>query len=108
LGLLHDAVILRLVWEPGERILRFEIKDLYCNFFGLPEYHGAVPGSIELRELSRVEFDIEMSEKQLNIHEFLGDAIDSGEYRITVTFWPVGKVIAVCRSADFPEINFNK
>ncbi|GHT86365.1 hypothetical protein AGMMS49960_14540 [Betaproteobacteria bacterium] len=105
MGALHDAVVLRLIWEPGSRILRFEIDDLCSNFAGLPEYPGAVPGSIALKEVIRVEFDIDMSEGQLNVYEIFVDAASEDEWRVKMLFWPSGRIVVSCRAAEFPDVN---
>jgi hypothetical protein len=104
MGGLHDAVVLQLVWEPGARMLRLEIEDLCSNFEGLPEYPGAVPGSIELHEIERIEFDIETTEKRLNIYEFLVEAEGTDKYRASILFWPAGRITAWNCIAVYPNV----
>ena len=103
MGLLHDSVVQKLVWEPSANTLRFEIEDLYSNFEGFPEYPGITPGSIELLGVVQVWFDIETSEKRLHIHEFIAGTENEDLYRIAISFWPAGKITVLCHSACFPD-----
>lgn len=104
MGGLHDAVILQLMWSPMARKLRFDIKDLCCNFVGFPEYPGMVSGSIELYDTSRVVFDVEANENRLSVYEFSVDIVGENEYRASVLLCPAGKIIASYGHASFPEI----
>jgi hypothetical protein len=108
MGALHDAVVWQLVWKPEAKTLRFEIEDLCSNFEGLPEYPGAVSGSIELQGVERIGFDIKTNEKRLNIHEFLVEAEGADKYQASITFWPTGRITASYRIADFPEVNLRQ
>ncbi|MDR0616917.1 MAG: hypothetical protein LBG29_08930 [Synergistaceae bacterium] len=103
MGLLHDSVVRRLVWEPGVSTLCFEIENLYSNFKDLPEYPGIMSGSIELQEVVQVEFDIKTDENRLVIFEFLADMVGKNECKVSVSFWPAGKISALCRSVCFPK-----
>jgi hypothetical protein len=104
MGGLHDAVILQLMWSPMARNIRFDIKDLCCNFVGLPEYPGMVSGSIELHNISRVVFDVEANENRLSVYEFSVEIVSENEYRTSVLLCPAGKIIASYTRASFPEI----
>jgi hypothetical protein len=104
LGGLHDCVVREIAWKPATRTIRLEIEDLCSNFEGLPEYPGAIPGSIELHDVEQVSFDIETDEERLNIQEFLVETQISGKCRASVSFWPTGRVTALYRNADFPQV----
>jgi hypothetical protein len=108
LGGLHDAVVHELVWKPDARTIRLEIEDLCSNYEGLPEYPGAISGSIELHDVEQVNFDIKTDEKRLNIHEFLVETQSSGKIQASVSFWPTGRMTALCRNADFPQVTLRK
>lgn len=108
MGGLHDAVVRQLTWKPEARTLRFEIEDLCSNFEGLPEYPGAVSGSIELQGVERIGFDIKTDEKRLNIHEFLVEVESADEYQASISFWPTGRITASYRVADFPKVNLRE
>lgn len=105
MGGLHDAVVRRINWVPEEKKLSFEIEDLCSNFEGLPEYPGAMPGTIELRDVDRVNFDIDTNEGHLNIDDFAVEIEGTDQYRASVTFWPTGRIAVWYRKADFPRIN---
>jgi hypothetical protein len=107
MGALHDAVVRQLIWIPGAKILRIEIEDFCSNFEGLPEYPGAVSGSIELQGIEQIDFDLHTAENRLNIDEFI---VESGidKHRASVSFWLTGRMTVLYRVADFPDINLNQ
>lgn len=104
LGLLHDSVVSQLIWKPDENTIEFIIEDFFSNFERLPEYPGLVGGSVILREIQQVRLDIEYGEKHLFIYEFVAEEVSAGNHRITVTFRPSGRIEAICRLVQFPEL----
>jgi hypothetical protein len=108
MGGLHDSVVQELAWKPEAKTLRLVIEDLCSNFEGLPEYPGAVPGSIELHGVEQVSFNIETNEKRLNIHEFLVEIQNTGKHQASISFWPTGRITASYRNADFPQVTLRK
>jgi hypothetical protein len=105
LGGLHDSVVSQLIWSPEARTLHLEIEDLYSNFEGLPEYPGALSGVIELRDVDRISFDIELSEGRLHIYDFIVEPVNGDQYRALLTFQYSGRITAFCRIVDFPHVN---
>jgi len=105
LGLLHDSVVRQLIWIPDENTIEFIVEDFFSNFEGQPEYPGLVGGSVILRDVQQVRLDIEYREKHLFIYEFVAEEISAGNHRITVTFRPSGRIEAICRFVQFPELN---
>jgi hypothetical protein len=67
---LHDATLVAMNWQLETRTLEFVLDDLYANFGGLPEYPGRHRGIIKLEGISRIEFDVEATER-LKIFEML-------------------------------------
>ncbi len=108
MGGLHDSVVQELAWKPGAKTLRLVIEDLCSNFEGLPEYPGAVPGSIELHGVEQISFNIETNEKRLNIHEFLVEIQNTGKHQASISFWPTGRITALYRNANFPQVTLRK
>jgi len=104
LGGLHDAVVTRLTWSPGDRFFCIEVDDLCGNFEGLPEYPGAVPGRIELGDVRHVLFDINTSEPRLAIQDFEVEQIDATQYRSSLSFWPAGRITVLHAHASFPTV----
>lgn len=104
LGLLHDSVVTALAWNPTDRTLTFAIEDFYSNFEGLPEYPGAMGGSITLRNVHQVTIDIDYHAKHLFIYEFDVDDTHPDHSRISVSFRPSGRIEVVCGHVEFPEL----
>jgi hypothetical protein len=103
LGDLHDGVVESIRWSPESRSIEFSIRDIWINFEGLPEYLGPTPGSITLKEISSIKFEIDFLGKSLNIFEF--SVLEEEDVSaVTIAFWPAGKIILHCRSAEFPDI----
>lgn len=105
LGLLHDSVVTGLAWKPTDKTLTFAVEDFYSNFEGLPEYPGAMGGSIILSKVQQVTIDIDYDEKHLFIYDFEVDDTHPDRYRISVSFRPSGRIVAVCGHIEFPELN---
>lgn len=104
MGGLHDAVVAELVWRPEGKLLRLEIQDICSNFEGLPEYPGATPAVIELRNVAQVHFDIDTAEQRLNIHDFNVEIDNAGSYRSLISFWPAGRITVHHSDAHFPLV----
>lgn len=104
MGGLHDAVVRELAWKPEAKTLRLEIEDLCSNFEGLPEYPGPISGAVELHGVDQISFDIDTSEKRLNIHEFLVETHSAGKCQASISFWPTGQITASYRDANFPQV----
>lgn len=106
LGGLHDAVVQKLAWNLEERVLRFEFKDIYIDFEGFPEYPGLTPGSVMLRKVGDVSFELDAKEGSLHVYEFAVENIDDDKWIASISFWPGGKITATFADANFPEIHF--
>jgi hypothetical protein len=101
---LHDAIVTKLVWIQETRTLRFEIDDLYSNFDGLPEYPGAAPGAIELREVDQLEIVFDRFDRDGDwsfwIYDFTVEPAEGGKHRASVLFSPGGRILASYRVAS--------
>lgn len=101
---LHDSAVTELTWKPTDRTLTFAVEDFYSNFEGLPEYPGAMGGSITLSNVQLVTIDIDYDEKHLFIYEVIIDDTHPNQYRISVTFRPSGRIEVACGHVGFPEL----
>lgn len=101
LGGLHDAHLVAVNWQAGSQAVEFVVGDLYANFGGLPEYPGRHQGVIRFDGVTRIEFDIEASEK-LRIFEML--PADEQANEVLVKFSPSGRVRIRYTSASHPQI----
>jgi hypothetical protein len=103
IGGLHDSQLEAIIWLPSNQSLELRFDDMYWNFEGSSEYPGATPGTIILKGVQLVKFEIEMSEKTLNVSEF---SVEDGNGKgaiAALSFWPGGRIIASFQDADFPE-----
>lgn len=107
LGLLHDSVVTALAWNPTDKTLTFAIEDFYFNFEGLPEYPGAMGGSIILSNVQQVRIDIDYNEKHLFIYELEADDTHPDHSRISVSFRPSGRIEVVCGHVEFPDLKIS-
>lgn len=98
-GALHDAAVTNIYWAPAKRTLRLKFDDIYSNFEGLSDYPGAVPGTIELRGIEHIKFNLDTSEGHLNVYEFTIEPGASSGWHASISFWPSGRIDAVYDSA---------
>lgn len=99
LGGLHDARVVAVNWQIDSQVVEFVVDDLYANFGGLPEYPGRHKGVIRLEGVTRIEFDVEASEK-LKIFELLPAEDHANE--VLAKFSPSGRVRVRYTSATYP------
>ena len=57
LGGLHDSEVERIVWAKDGGTLSLEVADIYSNFKGLPEYRGALSGTITFYGVSSISIE---------------------------------------------------
>jgi hypothetical protein len=103
LGLLHDCTITLFTLKPEARSIEFEIKDLYFNFEGLPEYGGPKPGRIVLEGIECVEIEIHELMRDMRIFEFslVKEGADSSIVSVSLGLY--GKIEVTYRRALFPD-----
>jgi hypothetical protein len=104
LGALHDVRIDCLSWMPKEKSLEFHLDDLHGSLEGEPSYPGLKPGVIKLTGITRIIFEMEITEKHLNIYEFSVNNLEPGRMTSTILFWPSGRLTVDFKKADFPEL----
>jgi hypothetical protein len=104
LGNLHDCTITRLEWKPDNQSLIFEIRDIYFNFEGLPEYKGPKPATITLEQAQLVEGEINALQLPLWIYEF-SLSLNNEIPRAIVSFWPEGKIEIAFGRVTFPRLD---
>lgn len=100
LGGLHDSRLVALNWQVGSQAVEFVLDDLYANFGGLPEYPGREKGVIRLEGITRIEFEVDTSER-LKIFELL--PVDDREDEVLAKFSPGGHVRIRYTSATYPS-----
>ena len=93
LGGLHDAKILGLFWRPVSRSLEIEIKDIYIDFEGLPEYQGPTKAKFIFSGVSKFNLDVDLAD-----YTYLYDwtFTKSGTPNCELHFAPGGKVTIEC------------
>ena len=104
LGNLHDCTVALIEWRPDQAAIGFEIKDLYFNFEGLPEYQGPLAGRITLVGVEQLSVDFRPIQGPLRIDEFSVEEQGGARLAVAITFWPAGKIEATCRRTTFPDI----
>jgi hypothetical protein len=96
LGALHDATVLELLWLAVPHRLEIEIKDLYWNFEGLPEYPGAVKGRFILSDVSEFTSTVDYAVPGLMIYKWAFKKTGTAKYRCEILFSPNGKLTVNC------------
>jgi hypothetical protein len=99
LGGLHDSTLVAINWQLESRTLEFVLDDLYANFGGLPEYPGRHKAVIKLEGVSRVDFNVDATER-LRVFEIL-PAEDRAD-EVVAKFSPGGSVRVRFASAVYP------
>ena len=99
LGGLHDATLVAIDWQLESRTLEFVLDDLYANFGGLPEYPGRHKAVIKLEGVSRIDFNVEATER-LRVFEIL-PAEDRAD-EVVAKFSPGGSIRVRFTSAIYP------
>jgi hypothetical protein len=99
LGGLHDATVVAIDWQLESRTLEFVLDDLYANFSGLPEYPGRHKAVIRLEGVSRIDFNVEVTER-LRVFEILPAEDRSDE--VVAKFSPGGSIRIRFASAVYP------
>ena len=99
LGGLRDATLVAIDWQIESRTLEFVIDDLYANFGGLPEYPGRHKAVIKLEGISRVDFNVDATER-LRVFKILPaqDRVDE----VIAKFSPGGSIRIRFASAIYP------
>ena len=99
LGGLHDALLVSIDWQLQSKTLEFVFDDLYANFGGLPEYPGRHMAAIKLEGVSRVDFNVDATER-LKVFEMLPAEGRTDE--VVVKFSPAGIIHIRFASAVYP------
>ncbi len=101
LGGLHDATITKLEWEPLEHCLTSTIEDIYFNFVGFEgfEHVEPTPGVIKLEGVK--EFELAIDCDLPRVYEFRAEQIAPNHVRVSIGFWPSGRMQVDCERAGF-------
>jgi hypothetical protein len=96
LGGLHDAMVLRFVWQRDEKRLEIDIDDLHANFAGLSGYQGPVATRVVLTDVARAALEVNLAEEGLMIYSWdFKEAAPPG-FVCEISFSPGGRVIVEC------------
>jgi len=100
LGGLHDAKILGLVWLPVTRSLEIEIKNIYVDFEGLPEfpeYQVPTKAKFVFSDVSRFDLEVDLADS-VRIYDwtFAKDGTPNCELHIA----PAGTIAVKCSRID--------
>ena len=105
LGSLHDCCISNLRIDAEAGSIEFTIDDLYSNFEGLPEYQGPLSGVIILHGVTDIDTDIQEFSERLNVYDIVSREIATDAGRISMAFWPSGKLSASYKTVLFTSLN---
>lgn len=99
LGGLHDATMLRVLWDSRERRLEIAVDDIRSNFVGLPEYQGRAPGVLVFSGVTKFEADATLTEADLMIFgiEFTSRF---SPFACELTLSPGGRFVIACQNID--------
>lgn len=103
-GGLHDAILDRLTWIPGQRRLELAIQDLYSNFEDLPDDPGRCPAVLALVDVTSLRFDVSLTIKGLMMYEVTVARSERGLLNMTIAFSPSGKISLDCRDIECVEV----
>ena len=92
LGGLHDARISALRWMPDTRSLEIEVKDLYSNFDGLPEYEGPTRAKFVFSDVSKAVLEVDFADACIYDWTFT----KSGTPNCIIHFFPGGRITIEC------------
>ena len=99
LGGLHDAIVISINWKIESNTLEVILDDLYANFRGFPEYPGRQSGVIQFQGTSKVDFNVDSSER-LKIFEIL--LMEGCANEVIAKFSPSGTLSIRFASATYP------
>ena len=101
MGGLHDATVAEVLWLSSERRLELQIRDLYANFAGLPEYRGPMKGRFIFSEVSKLfSDDVDLAETGLVIYEWLFGETETSAFNCEIRFAPGGNMLIECRHIE--------
>jgi hypothetical protein len=101
LGNLHDATVLKLVWQPGENRLEIDIDDLNANFKGLSEYQGPVAATFVFTEVDRAAFEVNLAEEGLMVYAWEFKEASASGFVCEILFSPGGRAIVECGRIEY-------
>ena len=100
LGGLHDSTVLKLLWLPKERRLEIDIKDIYWNFEGLPDYSGPTTATFVFSQVADLVVDVDFTTRGHMICDWLFQAAGVPSYKSELLFSPSGKITVECGSIE--------
>ena len=95
-GGLHDATMLRLVWQAGENRLEIDIDDLHANFEGLSDYKGPVATRFIFTDVARAALEMNLAEEGLMIYSWDFKEAAARGFACEILFSPGGRAIVEC------------
>jgi hypothetical protein len=98
LGGLHDARIAAFKWDRPRRTVSILVDDIHSNFLGLPEYRGARPAKLFLREVDQLELCVEIAAEELAVYDVeVSDSADDGTRQVLIRWSPGGLLRCRCK-----------
>ena len=103
LGGLHDARIIAVSWNKGEKTLRISVDDLNSNFLNLPEYQGTRQVDILFTGVRRLDLNIQIFEASFSIYD-LEIKKNEKHYCVDIRCSPGGNFNFQCKSVKVYDI----
>jgi hypothetical protein len=93
LGRLHDAKILELIWRPNARSLEIQIKDIYVDLEGFPEYPGPKAARFVFSRVIKFDLEVNLADS-VSLYDWV--FAKSGIPHCELFFSPSGKITVEC------------